>query len=303
MLKFIQLLICSLLTGGAALAQNASPILKFGLFADAQYADCPPGNMRFYRETLPKLDTCINYFNREKVQFTIQLGDLIDRENSDLDSVKLYLSRLNQKIYHITGNHDYKQVAGDPSIYKQLNMPSQYYSFKKKNWVFIMLNTNDISTYTDIKGTEKEQELADMQEQNRRAGGKQGHSWNGGVGKEQMKWLDHLLAQCEKKGNHALIFTHHPLYPPSEFTALNPTAILQTISAYTCVKAVFSGHHHAGAFGFYKGIPMITHEGMVETEKQNAYSVVEITPDSIRIKGHGRASSHSFKYSPSRQGK
>lgn len=72
--------------------------------------------------------------------------------------------------------------------------------------------------------------------------------------------------------------------------------ILNTISKYPCVKAVFSGHHHAGAFGYYKGIPMITQEGMIETETQNAYSTVEITQDSILVKGRGRVPSRSFKY-------
>lgn len=43
--------------------------------------------------------------------------------------------------------------------------------------------------------------------------------------------------------------------------------------------------------------PMITHQGMIETEKQNAYSVVGITLDSILQKGYGRALSHSFKHS------
>ena len=41
---------------------------------------------------------------------------------------------------------------------------------------------------------------------------------------------------------------------------------------------------------------MITHEGMIETEKQNAYSIVELTRDSILVRGYGRVPSRSFKY-------
>lgn len=174
------------------------------------------------------------------------------------------LVHLNNEIYHITGNHDYKEVTDNSVLYRQLSMPSEYYSFKKQNWVFIMLNTNEVSAYANVTGTEKEQELAEMLEQIKQTGGKQAYRWNGGISRKQMKWLDDLLGKCERNHNNVLIFTHHPLYPQSEFTALNNMEILNTISKYPCVKAVFSGHHHAGAFGYYKGIPMITQEGMIE---------------------------------------
>ncbi|EKU90028.1 glycoside hydrolase family 2 TIM barrel-domain containing protein [Bacteroides oleiciplenus] len=294
---FIRLFICLFFLGGSALAQDISPILKFGLFADTQYADCPSENARFYRQALQKLDTCINYFNQQNVQFTINLGDIIDRKNSDLKMIMSSLAHLNNKIYHITGNHDYKEVTDNSVLYRQLSMPSEYYSFKKQNWVFIMLNTNEVSAYANVTGTEKEQELAEMLEQIKQTEGKQAYRWNGGISRKQMKWLDDLLGKCERNHNNVLIFTHHPLYPQGEFTALNNIEILNTISKYPCVKAVFSGHHHAGAFGYYKGIPMITQEGMIETETQNAYSTVEITRDSILVKGRGRVPSRSFKYS------
>ena len=75
-------------------------------------------------------------------------------------------------------------------------------------------------------------------------------------------WLDYrlgiLLKKCEKKGLSVLIFSHHPLYPQSDFSALNGNEIVDTLSKYSCVKAAFSGHHHAGAFGYYKNIPLIT---------------------------------------------
>lgn len=295
--KFIGLFIYLCFIGSSVWAQHTSSILKFGLFTDTQYANCPSENSRFYRPALQKLETCVEYFNQQNVQFSVNMGDIIDRKNCDLDTVKFYLSRLNNPIYHITGNHDYKEVTDNAMLYSQLGMPSEYYSFKKQNWVFIMLNTNEVSAYANIKGTIKELELAEMLEQVKRTGGKQGYRWNGGVGKKQLQWLDHLLAECEKNGNNVLLFTHHPLYPQSEFTALNNVEILHTIEKYPCVKVVFSGHHHTGAFGYYKGIPMITHQGMIETEKQNAYSIVEITADSILVKGHGRVPSRSFRYS------
>lgn len=116
---------------GGSSNKDASSIIKFGLFADTQYADCPSQNTRYYREALQKLDTCIEYFNRQEVQFTINLGDITDRKNSDLEVIKQHLSQLNHKIYHLTGNHDYKDITNNSVLYKQLSMPSEYYSFKK----------------------------------------------------------------------------------------------------------------------------------------------------------------------------
>ena len=115
--------------------------------------------------------------------------------------------------------------------------------------------------------------------------------------KRKANAMARLLKKCEKKGLSVLIFSHHPLYPQSDFSALNGNEIVDTLSKYSCVKAAFSGHHHAGAFGYYKNIPLITLEGMVETENQNAYAIVEISQDHLLVKGQGRASSYSFKLS------
>ncbi|MBP3429438.1 MAG: metallophosphoesterase [Barnesiella sp.] len=297
--KLIGLLTCLCFSTNLAVAQNkdTSSIIKFGLFADTQYADCPSQNTRYYREALQKLDTCIEYFNRQEVQFTINLGDITDRKNSDLEVIKQHLSQLNHKIYHLTGNHDYKDITNNSVLYKQLDMPSEYYSFKKGDWVFIMLNTNEIASYANIAGTPKENEWNRMQEQIKQIKGKYAYEWNGGISEKQMKWLDRLLKKCEKKGLSVLIFSHHPLYPQSDFSALNGNEIVDTLSKYSCIKAAFSGHHHAGAFGYYKNIPLITLEGMVETENQNAYAIVEISQDHLLVKGQGRASSYSFKLS------
>ena len=83
----------------------------------------------------------------------------------DLDSVLICLKHLNKKIFHTTGNHDYKGITDNKVLYKKLKMPSEYYSFMKKNWVFVFLNTNEIAAYSNVVGTAKEQELLRIQNQ------------------------------------------------------------------------------------------------------------------------------------------
>ena len=97
-----------------------------------------------------------------------------------------------------------------------------------------------------------------MQEQIKQIKGKYAYEWNGGISEKQMKWLDRLLKKCEKKGLSVLIFSHHPLYPQSDFSALNGNEIVDTLSKY---------------------------------------SIVEISQDHLLVKGQGRASSYSFKLS------
>lgn len=277
-----------------AFTQNTSSLIRFGLIADVQYGDCDTHGNRYYRNSLKKLEACVTDFNNQKVQFTIALGDFADRNPADLDPVVAGLTKLKTGVYNTTGNHDYKGFTNNEALYKKLNMPAAYYSFKKKGWRFIMLNTNEIASYSNIKGTWKENELAVMLKQIKAANRNNAHDWNGGISSKQIQWLKKTLETAQKKGEKVLIFSHNPCYPATEFTALNDQEILNTIAAFSCVKGLISGHHHAGAFAAYKGIPCITTEGMVETEGENAYGIVDIYADRITLTGYGRTKSYEL---------
>lgn len=269
--------------------------IRFGLIADIQYCDCETRGKRFYRNSLEKLETCVSDLNAEEVQFTVNLGDLVDKDTKEnLSAVLSRLGKLNNPVYNTTGNHDYDGIADNNTLYSQLGMPASYYSFVRKDWRFIMLNTNEVASYTHIQGTPLEEELNNMIETIRQTNRKNGASYNGGISQKQMEWLKHELETAEKRKEKVIIFSHHPLYAASGLTALNDLEILETLSAFSCVKAGISGHHHPGDFGIYKGIPFITTEGMIETEKENAYGIVEITPDHIILTGRGRTKSYSL---------
>lgn len=275
-------------------AQDTSSLIRFGLIADVQYGDCDTQGNRYYRNSLKKLDACVADFNNRKVQFTIALGDFADRNLADLDPVVAGLAQLKTGVYNITGNHDYKGFVDNEALYKKLNMPAAYYSFKKRGWRFIMLNTNDIASYSNVKDTWKENELAVMLKQIKTGNRNNAQDWNGGISSKQIQWLKETLEAAQKKGEKVLIFSHNPSYPATEFTALNDQEILNTIAAFSCVKGMISGHHHAGAFATYKGIPCITTEGMVETETENAYGIVDIYADRIILTGCGRTKSYEL---------
>ena len=282
--------------GNAPPPQDTEPLIRFGLIADIQYADCEPHGSRFYRNSLPKLDACIAILNGAGVDFTINLGDLADRSYQDLDSVLVRLNRLERSVFNLSGNHDYNGIPDNQALCRKLGMPAEYYAFEEKGWVFILLNTNEIADYSLPADAEGRRELADMHARIQQTGGRQGASWNGGIGRWQLEWLAERLADAEKAGRGVIIFSHHPLYPATAYSALNSDAILQTIGGYSCVRAIFAGHHHAGGFAAYEGIPVVTMEGMVETETQNAFAIVSIYGNKILLEGYGRTARRVFEF-------
>ena len=287
----VALFLCCVIN--TAFSQNV-PILRFGLIADVQYCDCETSGTRFYRNSLEKLESSVTDLNKQQVEFTINLGDLVDRNPEDMDAVLDRQKLLEGKVYNTLGNHDYEGIDNNKKLFRKLDMPHDYYSFKNGNWHFVILNTNEIASYSNINGTWKEKELDVMLDNIRSRNGNNGKDWNGGISSRQMEWLEKLLQKAENKNENILIFSHHPLYPAGGFTALNDHEILETVSAFPNVKGIISGHHHTGAFDFYKGIPCITVEGMVETEKDNAYVIVDIYEDKILFSGKGRAKSYEL---------
>ena len=52
--------------------------MKYGVFADLHYADKENDTERFFQNAPEKLKRCIQFFQKEKVDFMICLGDLLD---------------------------------------------------------------------------------------------------------------------------------------------------------------------------------------------------------------------------------
>ncbi len=275
--------------------QPEKPLVRFGLIADIQYCDCETANNRYYRKSLRKLDECVQDLNSAGVQFTINVGDLVDRDTeANIDEIMKRLDKLENKYYNTTGNHDYGGVTDNKALYQRLKMPAEYYTFEYENWVFIMLNTNEISSYSNTAGTAKEEELTALTSALKKERRRNGASYNGGISKEQMKWLEKELTKAQQEGKNVMIFSHHPFYPDNGLTAFNDRDILELLSRYSCVKASIAGHHHPGHFGEYNGIPFITTQGMIETENENAYGIVELFSHKIVITGKGRTRSYEL---------
>lgn len=292
------LFISAVFTVLEAQTKISEPILKVGLIADIQYGDCETNGSRFYRNSINKLREAVKDINDNSVSFTVNLGDFTDRNLEDLDAVMAELSMLNANMYSVAGNHDYVGVKNNQTLYDKLFMPSDYYSldFPSLGIQFLFLNSNEISSYSNVSDIAKQAELEAIKEKLKAEGRKNNYSWNGALSNEQLNWLDNKLKLAHADNMKVIICMHHPLYPDNNHNALNDREILDVIGKYDCVKAVLSGHNHAGNFGYYKGIPFVTVEGMIETESNNAYGIIEIFKDKMVVIGRGRVTSQKLNF-------
>ena len=170
---------------------------EIGLVADAQFADIDAKGTRFYRQSIGKLGAAVDHFNGRDLAFCVHLGDLIDREWKNFDEITKPLARSRHRWHQLLGNHDFdvldEQKAGVP---KRLGMAWRFGAFDHEGFRFVVLDTNDVSTYAHAAGThahaDAERELARAKTAKLR----QAQPWNGAIGRAQLAWLDRTCAEA-----------------------------------------------------------------------------------------------------------
>lgn len=276
--------------------QPGRPLFSFGIIADVQYCNCEPAGTRYYRNSLSKLREAMSSLRQDSAAFVINLGDLIDRDFESFKPVLDIIDSSGLKTYHLTGNHDY---SVENRYKKRLPLSGQgkegYYSFIYKNFRFIALNGNELSTYasnskSDIK--QAEEYISAL----RNEGGINAIDWNGGVSPRQIEWLRNQLDEALAKGEKVFILCHFPVYPENMHNLLNYKEILALLKNYDNIIAWFNGHNHAGNYGNFHSIHFLTMKGMVETEKSDSFSLVEVFSNKIWINGSGGEKSQILAY-------
>lgn len=276
----------------AAAAEGDKPLLRFGLIADAQYADADPEGERHYRTTPEKMKLAVEQLKAAKPEFTLHLGDFIDRDFKSFDVMLPLINALAHPVYHLLGNHDYSVADGEKSrVVSTLGMPHDYYTFRSGGTRFVMLDTNDLSVYRDPTDSPRNREAAETLRKLEAGKSPGAKPWNGGLSKAQLEWLDRELSAAGAAKEKVILCGHHPLLPAEMHQAWQAEEVLAVIDKHTCVRAYFNGHNHAGAYVERKGIPYMTFRSMLHEPGINAFSVIDVFEDRIVITGHGRAES------------
>ncbi|MEH0153472.1 metallophosphoesterase [Limibacter armeniacum] len=290
------LLSSSVLTGAIFLApkslfsQSKQPSIRFGVLTDSHYANRPESGTRFYRQSIEKLEACVEVLNKEKVDFAIHLGDLKDQDEQkqEVDTLR-YLSEIegafakfNGPRYHCIGNHDVDSISKKQFLegVENTGIPKDqgHYSFDLNGFHFIVLDPNyhpdgSHHNHGDFK-------------------------WSEAIIPEgQWKWFEQDL---EKTTLPTVVFCHFTLYnftrdnDPFYVTDFERAQKLMEKSGK--VLAVLQGHVHQEDFQTINGIHYITQLGMVDHDglDNNSFAIVEIDQNGLVINGYKRSTSHKF---------
>lgn len=287
--------------GGGPLITRAAAAgsFTFGLAADAQYANVDPKGTRFYRQGLPRLAAAVEHFNSRAVDFCVHLGDLIDREWKSFDDIVPVLSPSRSRWHQLLGNHDFEVLdeykARVPS---RLGMRWRHGFFDHGAFRFVVLDTNDVSTYAHAAGTAEHTAAAAELARVQAAKLPQAQPWNGGIGATQLAWFDRICREARADAKKVIVLAHHPVFPDNVHNLWNAAAVLAVIDRHPHLVAWFNGHNHAGAFGERHGVPFLTLHGMVETADTSAFATAQVLADRIVLTGHGREPSRELVFRP-----
>ena len=267
-------------------------LVSFGLVTDVQYADAEPQGERHYRDSLPKLKAAVEDLAKEKLAFTLHLGDLIDRDFASYAAVLPLFKGLGHPVHYVLGNHEYA-VDDDkkPQVSAVLGLEHDYYVFSSGGVRFVMLDTNDVSSYKYPKGSPEAAAAAEAMEKMSADATNKPQPWNGGLSAAQLVWLEKELAAADAAKEPVIVCGHHPLLSEDGNQATNSGGILEVISRHPCVRACFSGHVHGGGETIVGGVPHITFKALLYVPETTAYSVVRLFPDRLVIEGRGRENS------------
>ncbi|MGV8936107.1 MAG: metallophosphoesterase [Allorhizobium sp.] len=269
---------------------ETAPVLRIGVVADPQYAPIAsnPLTGRYYRSSLEKLSEAIAHFNGEDLDFVVTLGDIIDRDWLSFDDILPLYARCRHRCLFLAGNHDFA-VAPEflGKVHARLGMPSPYYDFETSGCRFIIIDGNEVSLFAppagDPRRDEAEARLAALVAE----GADNAHPWNAGISAAQRDWLAQRLSLASAGGEKVVVMGHYPLYPHGDHNLWGGQEIAELLSE-AGVAAYFCGHYHVGNYGRLGPTHFVNFCGMVDTEHQNAFAVVEIHADRIVIKGSGR---------------
>jgi manganese-dependent ADP-ribose/CDP-alcohol diphosphatase len=252
--NFIKITIPLLVTDRLLAKTLASdePELRFGVIADPQYADAEAKCSRSYRNSIAKLTDTITELNKHELDFTVTLGDVIDRDLKSFDTILPIYKKAKPPQTFVLGNHDFDVADEDKAkVLPTLGLEKSYYSQSIDDWHFIYLDGNDVSSYRYAK----DDALTKSAEKTLKALKKpQAKSWNGGIGEAQMQWLAKQLDQAKKSNNRVIVFNHFPVFPLNNGHNLwNDRALVELLTSYENVAAYMNGHNHRGNYAVHKG--------------------------------------------------
>ncbi len=265
--------------------EDRKPLARIGIVTDPHYAQIDSRINRYYRESLDKMKECIEFMNREEVDFLVELGDFVNgSEEGTLEylyEIEELYSTYRGARYHVLGNHDLDSLSKDQfqSVIRNsgISQEATWYSFNRNGLHLVVLDANFRSDGTDYHSGNFQWTDANIPE-------------------EQLGWLDQDLTYTDLP---VLIFVHQLLDEDEGSHYINNAAEVRSIlEKFPNVLAVFHGHQHDGQYKQINGIHYYTFIAMVEGSgvANSSYSIAEIHNNGdIIITGYRRAINRNLK--------
>ena len=229
--------------------------LRFGIITDIHFsAENEPAAAA---KTAADLSACLECWQRNKVDFLMQLGDQImgsDRhKEEEFRQVSSILNTFPGTIYHVLGNHCLALTRQE--LMTAFGLQTPFYAFTIRGFRFIVLDGMDVSALRIPETSEDCQTLAFFRAR------PELHDYCGAVGVQQQSWLKRELEEAKSAGERVIVVCHFPLLPettdPKHGLLWNHREIAELLASSPAVKACLSGHYHYGGYALHKGIHFV----------------------------------------------
>lgn len=264
-----------------AVEPAARPRLRIGLMTDLHYADKPPGGTRHYRDALAKLDEAVACMNRERPDFVVELGDLIDQAPSVeqelewLREIERHYAALVVPRHYVLGNHCVATLTKAEFAAHTGAREQAHYSFDHGGLHFVVLDScyrEDGEPY-----------------------GRNNARWtDANIPPAQLDWLRADLARAAAP---VIVFAHQRLDEKGRYSVRNAATVRDALKNSGHVLAVFQGHSHENDCQRIDGIPYVTLVAQVEGagRENSGYALLDVMPDhSLRLHGFRRQESRQL---------
>lgn len=305
---------------------SQKPLFSFGVITDIQYADIDDGKSflgvpRYYRHALLGLQRAVQAWNAKgDLEFAIHFGDIVDgycpKEESRAAFFRVTTELANFKggqVYHMIGNHCLYNLPRHElnAIFKiptSEKLQQSYYSFTPHpGFLFVVLDGYDVSALgwpEDHPHTKTAVELLNARNPNLEKNSPEGLvgverrfvKFNGGVGDEQLRWLQQTLQEATDAEQKVVICCHLPLDPGACFPSTllwNYDVVMAIVHNFNCVVACIAGHAHDGGHSVdAHGVHHHVLEAVLECPPgTDAYGYIDVYPDHLSLRGTDRMAS------------
>lgn len=263
---------------------GVDPVIKFGLMADLHYPRDKLASSDVTHNATAKLNEYVEFMQSQNdLAFCVDIGDMIDTVSGDgqeeaigyLQTCSEELRKINTKIAHVMGNHDFDGHIDKSHFLDNTVMEEPYYYFDAGNFRFIVLDGN----YTaEDDGASYSTTNFDWTE-----------AW---INPTQKAWLEQVLEDTDRP---VVLITHHGMgevgAAPLIGNRSDIRAVLQDSGKVLCV---LSGHSHRSQHEFIGGIHYLKFNPGYSLN--NAYSVIELTPEKISVTGYNEEKTYEIRF-------